>query len=95
MDETGKWSLKAIFDQTPEAVKDTVMLVVVFILAALGLDPDMWQVGAGGAALLAVLNLFYARPKRIAAQEAEVLKGIDLGRSLGRQRPLVAEEPED
>jgi membrane protein implicated in regulation of membrane protease activity len=82
-DENGKWSLKGLVNQTPETLKDTVVLVVAFVLGCVGFDPEsMWQIGAGGAALLAVLNVFYVRPARKRADEARVLEGIDLGRQL-------------
>lgn len=92
-EDGGRWSWANVRNQTPEAIKDWVVLTTGFVLGCFGFNPEMWQVTAGGGVLLVTLNIFYVRPRRKAADDDKVIQGMDLAQAVAsRGRPLVAED---
>lgn len=92
-DDQSYYSFKSILKRSPDDLKDAVLVIVGALVAIFwpeNVTPE--QMVLGGGALLAFLRLVYVGPARAAKSDEQALKGIELGRQLGRQRPLQAEE---
>lgn len=84
------YNLKAALNQSPEALKNTIIAVVGVAAAARGWDPDLFETLGVGLALEKVLTVFYVAPIREAQATTHALTAFENVRLAAEQRPLRA-----
>lgn len=99
------YALSNVLTQSPEKVKLWFMSVLGIVAGIRGWDPSLLETVGVGFALERTLDLLYVAPVRNAqainvqqahddAKTEQALNGIELGRQLGRVRPIAPRPPD-